>query len=217
MALIDLSQPLTDGMFGLSVFPRVSVERIVRIEERGLNVTKVEFAVHTGTHLDSPRHFFADGRSIDQLTLDEVSGPAVGLAVERGPLEEITVADLEANTPLPEPGEIVFIHTGWGRHFYGDHTLYHRHPYLSADAADWLVRRRVKIVAIDIATPDLPEGSRPSGFNWPIHHTLLGSGVLVAEHLANLDRVVGRRFRAFAFPLPIQGSDGSPVRMVAEL
>ena len=217
MALIDHTQPFVDGMFALSVFPRVSVERVVRIEERGLNVTKVEFAVHSGTHLDAPRHFFANGRSIDQLSLEEVSGPAVGLAVERGPVEEITAADLEANSPLPEPGEIVFLHTGWGRHFHGDHALYHRHPYLSEDAADWLVERRVKMLAVDVATPDLPEGSRPPGFNWPVHHRLLGNGTLIAEHLNNLDQVVGRRFRAFAFPLPIQGSDGSPARVVAEV
>jgi kynurenine formamidase len=132
-------------------------------------------------------------------------------------VEQITAADLEANSPLPEPGEIVFVHTGWGRHFQGDHALYHRHPYLSADAADWLVERRVKMLAMDIATPDLPEGSRPPGFDWPVHHTLLGNGVLVAEHLANLDQVVGRRFRAYLLPLRIQGSDGSPVRAVGEL
>lgn len=217
MSLIDLTQRFSDGMFSLSIFPRVRVERIVRFEERGLNITKVEFAVHAGTHLDSPRHFFADGRSIDELTLEEVSGQAVGLAVERGPEEEITVADLEANSLLPETEDIVVIDTGWGRYFYGDHALYHRHPYLSSEATEWLVERGVKMVAMDTPTPDRPERSRPAGFNWPVHHRLLGSGVLIAEHLANLDRVVGRRFRAFVFPLPIQGSDGSPVRVVAEI
>ena len=217
MGLIDLTQTFSAGMFTLRIFPKVAVERIVRIEERGLNVTSVAFAVHSGTHLDSPRHFFADGRAIEQLTLEEVSGTAVGLGVQRGPEEEITVGDLEGNQVLPERGDIVFIDTGWGAHFYGDHDLYHRHPYLSQEAADWLVDRAVKLVAMDVPTPDRPEASRPPGFNWPVHHRLLGEGVLIAEHLANLDRVNGRRFRAYAFPLPIKGSDGSPARIVAEL
>ena len=83
MPFIDLTQPISDGMFSLKWCPRGTVERCVRIEDRGVNVTRVEFAVHTGTHIDSPRHFFADGRAIDEIGLDEVSGPAVGLRVDR--------------------------------------------------------------------------------------------------------------------------------------
>ncbi|MEP7104775.1 MAG: cyclase family protein, partial [Chloroflexota bacterium] len=75
-----------------------------------------------------------------------------------------------------------------------------------------------KLVALDVATPDVPErGKRPPGFDWPVHHLLLGAGVLVAEHLANLDRVAGRRFRAYALPIPIVNSDGAPARIVADL
>ncbi len=216
MPFIDLTQPISDGMFSLKLFPRVAVERCVRLEERGLNVTRVEFAVHTGTHIDSPRHFFADGRAIDEIRLDEVSGPAVGLQVDRKAGEEITVADLERNQPGVEPGDIVFISTGWAPYFYGDPERYTVHPYLSLDAAAWLVERKVALVAMDVPTPDQPEAVRAPGFNWPIHHLLLGNGVLVAEHLNNLDMVAGRRFRALAFPLPIRGSDGAPARIVAE-
>lgn len=217
MALIDLTQVFSDGMFSLKLFPRISVERCVRIEDRGLNVTKVEFAVHSGTHIDSPRHFFADGRTMEQIDLDETSGPAVCLAVDRGPGEQITVADLEAQSPGIERADMVFISTGYGRYFYEDHERYRRHPYLSTETAAWLVEKGVKMVALDVPTPDQPEEFRSPGFDWPVHHELLGNGVLVAEHVANLDRVAGRRFRAFAFPLPIKGADGSPVRMVAEL
>jgi kynurenine formamidase len=217
MPLIDLTQPFSDGMFSLKVFPRVTVERCVRLEERGLNVTRVEFAVHAGTHIDSPRHFFADGRSIDEITLEEVSGAAVGLRVDRGPGEEITVDDLEANRPGVERGDLVFISTGWAHHFYGDQRRYAIHPYLSVAAAEWLADRGARMVAMDVPTPDQPEQGRPPGFDWPVHHVLLGRGILVAEHLANLDAVAGLRFRAFAFPLPIRGSDGSPARIVAEI
>lgn len=217
MALIDLTQPFSDGMFSLKVFPRVTVERCVRIEERGLNITRVDFAVHSGTHIDSPRHFFADGRAIDEIALDEVCGPAVGLRVDRGPGEEITAQDLEANEPGVRAGDLVFISTGWAPYFYGDHRRYEIHPYLSVEAAAWLADRGARMVAMDIPTPDQPEATRYPGFDWPVHHLLLGRGVLVAEHLANLDAVAGLRFRAFAFPLPIRGSDGSPARIVAEL
>jgi kynurenine formamidase len=215
--LLDLSQPFRDGMFSQKLFPPVKVERCVRIEERGVNVTCTSSAVHAGTHVDAPCHFVPGGRSADQIDLSEVSGPAVAWGVDRGAGEEITVADLEAATPAAERGDIVFIRTGWDVHFHGDHERYHHHPYLSQDAAGWLVERGVKLVAMDIATPDMPEAVRPPGFDWPVHHLLLGAGVLIAEHLNRLDSVVGRRFRAYAFPIPIVGSDGAPARIVAEV
>lgn len=215
--LLDLSQPFRDGMFSQKLFPPVRVERCVKIEDRGVNVTCTASAVHAGTHVDAPCHFISGAPSADQLDLDQVSGPAVAWSVDRGPAEEITVDDLEAGTPRAEGGDIVFIRTGWDRHFHGDHERYHHHPYLAVDAAAWLIERGVKLLAMDVATPDMPEAVRRPGFDWPVHHLLLGAGVLIAEHLNRLDQVVGRRFRAYAFPIPIVGSDGAPARIVAEV
>jgi kynurenine formamidase len=215
--LVDLTQPYRDGMFSQKLFPPVRVERLVRLEDRGVNVTGVSAAVHAGTHVDAPCHFIPGGRSADQIELEEVSGPAVCWQVDRAGGEEITVADLEASSPRAERGDIVFIRTGWDVHFHGDHQRYHHHPYLSVDAARWLVEKGIKLLAIDVATPDMPEALRPPGFDWPVHRHLLGSGVLVAEHLNRLDQVAGRRFNAYALPIPIVGSDGAPARIVADL
>lgn len=217
MTLVDLTQTLRDGMFSQRLFPPVRVERCVRIEDRGLNVTKLDVCVHHGTHLDAPRHFIADGPSVETLPLDAVSGPAVGLSVSRGPGEAVTADDLEAAGRDVRAGDIVLLHTGWGEWFATDPERYQVHPYLSEDAAQWLVERHIKLLAVDLPTPDMPEPVRPAGFDWPVHHLLLGSGVLIAEHLAHLDRIAGQRVRAFAFPLPIAGADGSPVRFVAEV
>jgi kynurenine formamidase len=215
--LVDLSQPYSHGMFSQKLFPPVRVERCVRIEERGVNVTCISAAVHAGTHIDAPCHFVAGGRSIEQLDLGEVSGPAVARDLAAAADQPIQVADLEAGRPRAERGDIVFLRTGWDAHFHGDHERYHHHPYLSTQAAGWLVERGVKLVALDVATPDMPEAVRPPGFDWPVHRLLLGAGVLIAEHLNRLDQVTGRRFRAYALPIPIVGSDGAPARIVAEL
>jgi kynurenine formamidase len=72
---------------------------------------------------------------------------------------------------------------------------YHLHPYLSLEAAPrWLVDRGVKLLALAVATPDMPGVIRAPGFDWPIHHLLLGAGC-VAENLNRFDQVVGKRFR----------------------
>jgi kynurenine formamidase len=217
LPLIDLTQPFRDGMFSQKLFPPVRVERCIRYEDRRVNVTCTASAVHAGTHVDAPCHFVPGGLSAERLELDRVSGPAVGWEVERGPCEEITPADLEACRPAAEPGDIVCIRTGWDVHFHGDHEAYHRHPYLSIEAAAWLAERRIALVAMDVPTPDMPEAVRPPGFDWPVHHLLLGAGVLIAENVAHLERVAGGRFTIFALPIPIVGSDGAPARIVAQL
>jgi arylformamidase len=217
MPLIDLSQAYRHGMFTQRLFPPVKVTRCVAIEDRGVNVTCLDVCVHHGTHLDAPLHFIPDGRSAAELELSEVCGDAVGLQVHRAGGEAITAADLEDQEQQVRPGDVVLIDTGWGRYFHEDHARYELHPYLGEDAAGWLVERGVKLVCIDVPTPDLPEPLRDAGFDWPVHHHLLGHGTLIAEHLNRLDLVAGRRFRVFAFPLPIAGADGSPARIVADL
>jgi arylformamidase len=217
MARIDLTQPIRDGMFSQRLFPPVKVERCIRIEDRGLNVTCLDVCVHHGTHIDAPLHFIRDVRAAHELAVEVVFGAAVGLEVHRRQGEEITAQDLEAQSARVERGDIVFIHTGWGPYFAADTDRYQLHPYLGIDAAGWLLERDVKLVALDIPTPDMPEPVRQKGFDWPVHHMLLEGGTLIAEHLNHLDRVAGRRFRAFAFPLPLVGADGSPVRFVAEV
>lgn len=217
MALIDLSQRYISGMFSQRLFPEVKVTRCIRIEESRLNVTCLDVCVHHGTHIDAPRHFLPAGRTVADLRLEEVCGPGLGIAVERGGGEAIHAEDLERQAQSLEPGDILTIHTGWGRWFHDDPETYSHHPYLSTEAAGWIRDRRVKLVVLDVPTPDRPEGSRAPGFDWPVHHLLLEAGVLIIEHAHRLDAVAGRRFRAYAFPLPIQDSDGSPVRLVAEL
>jgi arylformamidase len=217
VALIDLTHPFRNGMYKQNIFPAIKVERCIRIEERRLNVTCAEFAVHSGTHVDAFRHFVADGDPMDRIPLESFAGRAVGWRFERKGGEAITASDLEAAQPVAESGDIVFLATGWSSYFDSDPDRYRVHPYLSEDAAGWLVERRIKLVVFDVPTPDQPEVGRPEGFDWPIHHALLEGGVLIAENAAGLDRVSGRGFTAYAFPIPFVEGDGSPVRLVAEL
>jgi arylformamidase len=217
MPLVDLTQPFGEGMLVLPGMPQVVLRRIATIAVDGLNDSKVEFASHTGTHLDAPNHVFDDARSIDQVRLDELCGPAVGWHVDHAGGEAITVDDLRANTPTLERGDRVFIHTGWGPSYTTDHQHYLIHPHLSDEAAQWLADQGAQMVAMDTLSPDLAIPLRPQGFNWPVHHILVGGDVLIVENAGNLDQVVGKRFRVSVLPLPMRGCDASPVRIVAEV
>jgi kynurenine formamidase len=64
---------------------------------------------------------------------------------------------------------------------------------------------------------DSPSPDNPADKFYPVHLFCRENGVTHYENLANLEAVVGRRFRFFGFPLRIRGGHGSPVRAVAML
>ncbi len=187
------------------------IENVWTIGERPFNIQRLVLGTHLGTHVDAPFHFIKGGRTIDTYALGELGGPGLVLPVHAGASQPITVRHLEAPGLTVERGDIVLLATGWDRKFSTPD--YHTHPYLSDEAAAWLVERGVRMVGVDFFSADLPVPLRPPGFDWPVHHRLLGAGVLIAENLANLTRIGGRRLTIGAFPLKIRGGDGAPARI----
>jgi kynurenine formamidase len=212
-AWVDLSHVLTEDLYAIPDFPPPTLGRWKSMPEFHANVTMIQMVAHHGTHLDAPNHFIEDAPSFDHVPLARLWGPGVVWSFNVGDYGVIDVADLEAKTPECRPGDIVLIDTS--RAALVHTPAYSRHASLSQAAAEWLLQRRVKIVGVDFATPDLAPSLRKEGFYWPVHHTLLPHGVLIAEHVANLSALSDRRIEAFFTGLRIAGSDGAPARPIA--
>ena len=213
MHWIDLAHPYDEAMTHIPAGGPPCIRNIFDIERDPFNLQELRLVSHLGTHVDAPMHFIKGGRTIDTYALDDLGGEGWVLPISRGPNEPITVKDLEATGAKVEQGQIVLLATGWDRKFSTPD--YHTHPYLSDEAARWLLDRRVKMVGVDFFSADLPVPRRPKDFDWPVHHLLLGNGILIAENLANLTAVAGRRLTIGAFPLKIKGGDGAPARIFA--
>lgn len=214
MTLIDLSRMIYAGMPKIPILPEVEFHPLMRIADGApLNISELKMATHIGTHVDAPWHFVEQGRTIDQIPLDQLCGTASVVSVTRGPGEAIPASDFEDFDV--RAGDIVLLHTGWDAKFESPDYL--THPYLSDGAAQWLVDKRVKLIGMDLITPDMPPGMRPPGFTYPVHHILLENDVLIAENLANMGELVGRRVQAYLFPLKIRDSDAGQTRAVAEV
>ena len=56
---------------------------------------------------------------------------------------------------------------------------------------------------------------RSKDYDFPVHNTLLGNGVLIAEHLTNLTALAGKRVEIMFLAINIVGCDGAPARPVA--
>ncbi|MCZ6906467.1 MAG: cyclase family protein [Deltaproteobacteria bacterium] len=216
MEMIDLSRVIYDGMPKIPVLPDVHVQRCLSLEKgHPLNVTEISLACHAGTHVDAPVHIIDNGKSIEEIPLEDFVGPGAIIPVKKRGGEEVTARDLENSGVPVSRGDILMLFTGWDEKF--ESPDYNIHPYLSIDAAEWIVGKGVKLLGIDCITVDLPTPMRQKGFEYPVHRILLGNGVLIAENVANLGKVAGKKSRILALPLKVKGSDAGHARIVAEI
>lgn len=190
--LLNPETPVAEGD------PPITFTRVRTHDADRYQVTAVCLGTHSGTHLDAPRHFFPEGATLDGYPADRLVRPgwvvdvrppagAAARRVEAGLLEERL-----RDTRL-EPGDFLLLWTGGA--------------LLAGDAARLLLASGAGLVGTD--APSLDDDP------YPAHGLLLGAGVLLAENLANLDKV-GRGPVMCAFlPLALPDADGAPMRAVA--
>jgi len=100
---------------------------------------------------------------------------------------------------------------GWARNWRTDR-YFEGHPFPTEDAAVYLKERGAVLVGIDSLNID-----DTSGGGRPVHTTLLDAGILIVEHLCNLDRLPASGFTFTAVPVKVKGMGSFPVRAFARL
>lgn len=207
---INLAHQLRSGMSAAGPAGKVEFTPVIRpIDgDREMRVTRMNLAVHVGTHMDAACHYIRGGRSIDEYGLSRFAGTGIAVDVRREGAVAVTARELaDAVGGALRPGDILLLCFGYGRRFGAE--AYRTHPYLTVEAATWIVERGVKFVGVDLLGPDLPEPLRPNGFTWPVHRELLGSDVLIVENIsAALEPLCGSRVDVIAHPVQIVGADG---------
>jgi len=206
----ELSHRITSGMQVYPGDPGVEIGSALEVARDGVDVAQLHLGSHTGTHLDAPSHTVPGGRTTGRIGLDELVGESLvvhldGLVPRQlYGLAEIALA-LAGGLPERVP-PIVVVDTGWASRFGTDAAL--EHPALDPDAAAELLRRGMRVLAVDTLSPD-PTG----GDGFPVHDVVLGGDALIVENLTGLEGLP-ERVRVGLFPLPID-ADGAPVRAVA--
>ncbi len=194
--------------------PVVEITILGRHGVEGRETRKLVFGTHIGTHADAPRHFIPNGGTIDEVPLETLIGPATVVDfTDCRPLQEIGVADLKNRLGAKAPVRLI-LRTGWSEYF-GNLKFYNEYPFLSENAAHWLVEQGVRLIAMDTPSPDNPSHSRGTLKDSPNHKVLLGAGVVLVEYVANLKALTSREVELLVMPLKLKGCDGSPVRCVA--
>lgn len=206
----ELSHRIESDMQVYPGDPGVRIEPALELARDGVDVTMLHLGSHTGTHLDAPSHTVAGGRTTGEIGLEELVGESLILHLAGiGARQIIGLDALAAAVPggLPERvPEIVVVDTGWASRFGTEAAL--EHPALDPAAAAELMRRGMRLLAVDTLSPDLTGGAA-----FPVHEVVLGGDGLIVENLTGLAGLPDR-VRIGFFPLAVD-ADGAPVRAVA--
>jgi arylformamidase len=195
MEIIDVSVPIREGMVTYPGDPVVHMERAAAIANGDVvNLTRMDFGLHSGTHVDAPVHFIDGAEGVDAIRLDALVGPG----------EVVEVPDLSVHSVAraPERAERVLFKTPnselWARDDFAEDFA-----RLDGEAAVLLVERGVRLVGVDY----LSVGDEAA------HHALLEAGVVPVEGL-DLRGVEPGRYELICLPLRVVGADGAPARAV---
>lgn len=200
--------------------------------EKGFYYSSFGFCApeHGGTHLDAPIHFAQGKKTVDQLSIDQMTGNAVVIDVSSKAMSNrdylITVEDLLAwektNGPI-EANTIVFFKTGYGKYYpdrkqyfgtdlKGDEAIPELHfPGVGEELALFLTSSR-KVKAVGIDTPSIDYGQSDT---FKAHRIILKDDVPVFENVANLDKLPARGIYVVALPMLIEKGSGGPLRIIA--
>jgi arylformamidase len=205
-AIYDISVPLGKGSVDWPGLPPYCRELISEMKDGApCDVSKLDIVCHVGTHVDVPAHFIPGGQTLDAYPIDRWILPAQVMRIKDP--EVVRPAELEkANI---RPGEALLLKTEnsiSGRVIAG--VFSEQYVYVSPEAADFLVIRKVGLLGIDYAGVDpYPLGDASA------HHKLLGAGVPLLEGI-NLKDVPEGSYTLFCLPIWVSGAEGAPARAI---
>jgi arylformamidase len=193
--------------------PTPKFESVLNLERDNVNVSRITLGTHTGTHVDSQKHFITNGVGIEKESLSKFVGETVVMDFSnktRG--DGITSYDLDNYSSLIVPNDIILLYTGTSDYWYDDYVdkVGKKFTYLDPSAAKWILSHKIKSVGIDTFSVE-KYGSKEA----LTHKKLLGSGIGIIENLnSNLRQFVGRRVFLVCLPLALKELDGSPARAI---
>jgi arylformamidase len=191
--LIDITIPLSDATPAWPGDVRFGKESSI---VHGFRTSKLTMSSHCGTHIDAPAHLASCCTFVNDIPLSSLILPAVVVDCEgkrrigKNLIEEFSLK-----------GKAILLKTINEPRKISDTMKY---SYLTATAADLVVRRGVKTVGIDTLSVDAPDSIY-------VHEILLNASVPILENLLLKDVHPGN-YLLICLPLKIESGDGSPVR-----
>lgn len=217
MRIVDLSMPV-ESHFRWA--PDVIVTGDIAAGDQ-FRVTRLATTCHGFSHVDAQAHFVAHAPTIEATPLERVVGPCRVFDLSSCPDDApIAPEALIRADPGGAEGEILLLATRWSaRRDYRTPEFWTQSPWLTREAAEWLLARRPTAVAFDFPQ-DYPirlllKGESVPSAEHVTHDVLLREGVTLIEYVINTAALRAPRVLLSAAPLLIPHADGAPARIYA--
>jgi len=222
---VDLTHELWETFPTYFGGQQLFLERKASFAKDSFNSFELRVGEHTGTHVDAPLHFSADGRSVAELPVADLVAPLVVIDIRdkaaKNPDAQVTPDDLKTwsgkHGDLPR-GAVVAMLSGWGAHVATDRfrnigpdgkTMHF--PGFHVDAARMLIEApAIRAIAVDTLSLDF--GASP---DFIVHKTWLPTGRYGIEGVANLDQVPPSGATIVVGAPKVRGGTGGPARVLA--
>ncbi len=165
----------------------------------------------SGTHIQGPHYFLADGARIDAFPMHRFEGSAHIIDVVKRGVDTTADELRQLLDHVDIAGRVLVLRTGHMAELIAGTALESStRPGLSLDAARYLVEDKgISMIAIDSVGVE----SRVTS-NYEVNVYLCEHEVLILECLVNLESIVGDDLWLEAFPLKIRGVEGTPCRAI---
>ncbi|MGF1476800.1 MAG: cyclase family protein [Geminicoccaceae bacterium] len=221
---IDLTYTLANDFPTYFGEPGFSSEQRFSFDKHGFNLNTWAVNEHTGTHVDAPIHFSADGNTVDEMPVEQLVAPIAVIDIrEKAAADDeaqVTPDDIrawiETNGPLPE-GAVVAMNSGWGARVAdgtfrnADEAGTMHFPGFHVEAATMLMEE-AEVVGMAVDTLSLDIGS--SG-DFATHYAWLPTGRFGIENLANVDQLPATGAIVVIGAPKAAGGTGGPSRVIA--
>ena len=188
------------------------------------NLFELRVNEHTGTHMDAPLHFSADGKSVAEIPVDNLIVPLAVIDIREkaaaNPDAQVTPDDIKAwtaaNGPIPK-NACVAMNSGWDQHVAtpmfrnADDKKVMHFPGFHIEAAKMLMQDG-NAVGMAVDTLLLDFGMSP---DFATHYDWLPSGRWGLECVANLGAMPAKGATLIVGAPKVRGGTGGPSRVLA--
>jgi kynurenine formamidase len=245
MKLVDLTHTFSIHTPGWVGYPSPKLSYFQRHATHGIVSQWLELPLHSGTHFDAEMHIVSGGSDLASVPLERLcrEGVIVDISDEMDDWAVITPEMITARAEVRK-GDILIYHTGWHRFFNGspeedEERYFLRHPGGDRRLAEWIVEMELAWTGFDCGSGDHPMNTtirykrpdaakafeaatgKPVNDVFPeddifvMHRVPFRAGITHVENMGAMDGALDTRCLIGAFPIPIEGGEASPCRVVA--
>ncbi len=211
MKYIELSHYVKDGLISYPGMPPVEISAYMTREECGAAfgatgaamLDQIKMVNISGTYIDAPYHRFEDGYKIGDIPLEklvDLDTYVIHLDPQKGYFD---IDDFQKLSDEDLERAAVLCHSGHDEKFMTPD--YEKNvPYITLEAAQWLMEQGVAIVGIDTQLVDnFNEKDNPDYPGDVVHDEILSHLSVICEDMINLGQLPDKGARLYVVPIRV--------------